>query len=228
MTTHFLAGVTNVGDADQLAALRTVDPSQYHMWWDDFDTFTAANWTVTETNSGATEAITPGDGGLLLITNTAADDDLVSMQGQEVFRWASTKDLLMKVRFMVSDATQSDLLVGAAITDTSPLASLPSDGIFFYKADGSTSLVAHIRKDGTSTTLSLGAMANATMAEAALVYNAQTATWSAYFNGVRTASTTTSTNAPNDEDIAVTISLQNGEAAAKTMTVDYLMIAKQR
>jgi hypothetical protein len=33
---------------------------------------------------------------------------------------------------------------------------------------------------------------------------------------------------PDDEDMTVTIAIQNGEAAAKTMTVDYVYVAKER
>jgi hypothetical protein len=40
--------------------------------------------------------------------------------------------------------------------------------------------------------------------------------------------TSVTTNLPDDEDMTVSIALQNGEAVAKTMTVDYVFVAKER
>jgi hypothetical protein len=48
-----------------------------------------------------------------------------------------------------------------------------------------------------------------------------------FVNGTYTGSSVT-TNLPDDEDMTVTIAIQNGEAAAKTMTVDYVYVAKER
>lgn len=229
MGTHFSSGVTNVSANDPLAPLKTMDPTVYHAWFNDFDTYTAGDWTVTETQAGATQAITAGDGGLLALVNTAADNDVNQLQlVQETFRWASTKDFIMKARFKVSDATQSDLLIGLAITDTSMLETLPTDGIFFYKADGSTSLLSSIRKDGTSTSITTATVADDTYITVAFTYTAQTGEWRAWANGALVGVNSTSTNAPDDEDICISIGVQNGEAAAKTLTVDYLYVAKAR
>jgi hypothetical protein len=40
--------------------------------------------------------------------------------------------------------------------------------------------------------------------------------------------TSVTTNLPDDEDLTVTFAIQNGEAVAKTMTVDYIFVAKER
>lgn len=229
MSTHFSSGVTNVSANDALAPLKTMDPTVYHEWFNDFDTYTAGDWTVTETQVGATQAITAGDGGLLALVNSAADNDVNQLQlVQETFRWASTKDFIMKARFKVSDATQSDLLIGLAITDTSMLETLPTDGIFFYKADGSTSLLSSIRKDGTSTSITTATIVADTYVTVAFTYTAQTGEWRAWADGALVGVNSTSTNAPDDEDITISIGVQNGEAAAKTLTVDYLYVAKAR
>lgn len=212
-----------------------LNPARYHLWFDDFDGYTAAEWVVTETQAGATQAATSADGGVLALVNTAADDDLNSIQWAggagavvETFKYESGKDMVISARFKVSDATQSDLLIGLAITDTSPLATLPTDGLFFYKADGAATLTAQLRKNGTATSLAVGTMANDTYVEVALVFNSSLGRWQTFLNGVLVASTTTLTNVVDDEEIAVTISVQNGEAAAKTLSVDWLMVAKAR
>jgi hypothetical protein len=192
---------------------------------EDFDYYTAGDWTVTETDAGATQALTDGDGGLLLITNTAADNDLVALQKKgESFRFASGKELFFEARFKVSDATQSDLAIGLQITDTSPLD--VSDGVFFLKADGSTSVSFLVEKNGTATTTSVATLVSDTFITLGFNYDGGSVLQYCV-NGVVTG-TSAVTNLPDDEDLTVSFAIQNGEAVAKTMTVDYIFVAKER
>src|SRR5262249_5851515 len=78
--TRYPGGITNSKVGSLLQDLKMPDPAFYHSIFDDFDKYTAADWVVTETDSGATEALAAGDGGLLLLQNTAANADLVSLQ----------------------------------------------------------------------------------------------------------------------------------------------------
>jgi hypothetical protein len=226
LVTRFPNGVTNVGEDSPFADLSMPVPTLFHTYFEDFDYYTAGSWTVTETQAGATQALTDGDGGLLLITNTAADDDLVSLQKVgESFRFASGKKLFFEARFKVSDATQSDFVVGLQITDTTPLD--VSDGVFFIKADGSTSVSLVVEKNGTATTTaSVATAANDTFIRLGFYYNGASAI--EYFvNGV-TLGTSVTTNLVDDEDLTPTFAIQNGEAVAKTMTMDYIFVAKER
>jgi hypothetical protein len=224
-TTRFPNGVTNVGEDTIFAALGQPAPTKFHTYWEDFDYYTAANWTVTETQASATQALTDGDGGLLLVTNTAADDDLVALQKVgESFRFAAGKKLWFEARLKVSDATQSDLTVGLQITDTSPLD--VTDGVFFIKADGSTAVTLRVEKNNTASTASVGNMADDTFITLAFYYDGVSQVQYAV-NGVVGGAVAT-TNLPDDEDLTVSFALQNGEAVAKTMTVDYIFVAKER
>jgi len=226
LVTRFPNGVTNVGEDSPFADLTMPAPTKFHTYYEDFDYYVAANWTVTETQAGATQALTDGDGGLLLITNTAADDDLVSLQKVgESYRFASGKELFFEARLKVSDATQSDVVIGLQITDTTPLD--VSDGVFFIKADGSTSVSLLVEKNGTATTTSsVATMANDTFISLGFYYDGASSIQYSV-NGVVNGTSVT-TNLPDDEDMTVTIALQNGEAVAKTMTVDYVFVAKER
>ena len=226
LVTRFPNGVTNVGEDSPFADLTMPAPTKFHTYYEDFDYYVAANWTVTETQAGATQALTDGDGGLLLITNTAADDDLVALQKVgESYRFASGKELFFEARLKVSDATQSDVVIGLQITDATPLD--VSDGVFFIKADGSTSVSLLVEKDNTATTTSsVATMANDTFISLGFYYDGASSIQ--YFvNGV-VKGTSVTTNLPDDEDMTVSIALQNGEAVAKTMTVDYVFVAKER
>ena len=225
-TTRFPNGITNVGETSLFAELGQPAATNFHTYFEDFDYYTAADWTVTETQAGATQALTDGDGGLLLLTNTAADNDLVSLQKVgESFRFASGKQLFFEARFKVSDATQSDVVVGLQITDITPLD--VTDGVFFIKADGAATVDFLVEKNNTATTASaIATMANDTYIRLGFYYDGSSAVQ--YFvNGTYTGSSVT-TNLPDDEDLTVTFAIQNGEAVAKTMTVDYIYVAKER
>jgi len=226
LVTRFPNGVTNVGEDSPFADLTMPAPTKFHTYYEDFDYYVAANWTVTETQAGATQALTDGDGGLLLITNTAADDDLVALQKVgESYRFASGKELFFEARLKVSDATQSDVVIGLQITDATPLD--VSDGVFFIKADGSTSVSLLVEKNGTATTTSsVATMANNTFISLGFYYDGASSIQ--YFVDGVVKGTSVTTNLPDDEDMTVTIALQNGEAVAKTMTVDYVFVAKER
>lgn len=230
-TSRFTNGVTNNTKENILGQLIDTDPTRLHTYFNDFDSYIAGDWTVTETQAGATQALTDADGGVLLLTNSAADDDLVALNKVgESFLMESGKKAFFKARFKVSDATQSDFVIGLQITDTTPLD--VTDGIFFQKDDGDTNLDFHVEKDDSATSAS----AIATVADDTYI------TVAFYYNGVdevlyaaSTSSTNptvlgslATTNLPDDEELTISIALQNGEAAAKTMSVDYVYAAKER
>lgn len=227
--TQFPGGVGSVAGNSPWTAFRAPLPTQYHTFFDDFDRFNSADWTITTVEAGAgdaTEALTDGDGGLLLITNDAADDDSDFFQKKgESFRFASGKKLFFESRFKVSDATQSDLVMGLQITDTEPLD--VTDGVFFIKSDGAATVTLRVEKDNTATASStVATMANNTFVRLGFYYNGVDAVF-AVVDGAAVARLAT-TNLPDDEDLTVSFGIQNGEAVAKTMTVDYIFVAKER
>ena len=226
LVTRFPNGVTNVGEDSPFADLAMPAPTLFHTYMEDFDYYAAGDWTVTETDSGATQALTDGDGGLLLITNTAADNDLVSLQKVgESFRFAAGKKLFFEARLKVSDATQSDIVVGLQLTDTTPLD--VTDGVFFIKADGVATVNLRVEKNNTATTASsVATMADDTFIRLGFYYNGSDAVQ--YFVNGTLGGSMAVTNLPDDEDLTVTLSIQNGEAVAKTMTVDYVFVSKER
>lgn len=229
MPTRFSNGLTTASKGTTLGEFLALDPTQVHVFFDDFDRYVAGDWTITTTEGGsgdATEALADVDGGVLLITNDDADNDLDFFQKKgESFLMASGKKAWFKARFAVSDATQSDFVMGLQITDTSPLA--VSDGIFFQKDDGDTNLDFHVEKDGTATSASaIATVADATYLIVGFYYNGVDAI-EYYVNDVKIG-TLAVTNLPDDEELTISFGIQNGEAAAKTMSVDYIFAAKER
>lgn len=227
--TRFPNGVTNTAENSGLGDLPFMNPTKYITFFNDFFTYAAGDWTVTETDAAATEALAAGNGGWLLITNTAADNDLVSMQGTVAeFTPTAAKNFFFSTRFKVSDATQTDVLMGIATVDTSPIASLPTAGFFFLKPDDAATVDFHIRAAGTSTTLSaVATLADDTFIELSMSYQPALGVVQVFVNGVMAAQTTVLTNVPLTA-CTRTMALQAGEAVAKTMTVDWFFAALQR
>ena len=200
MTTHFTSGVTNISADGTLGKLKAPAPHKYHAYFNDFDTYLASDWTITTTEDGtgsASEALTDGDGGILLVTNAAGDNDHDFFQlVKEGFKYESGKQLAFNIRFKTNDATQSDIVAGLQLTDTTPLD--VTDGIFFLKSDGAATITFVVEKDSTQSTLDL----------------------------------------PNSlaDDICrapagalqISFGIQNGAAAAKTLSVDYVGAYKER
>ncbi len=225
---RFSNGIVNVASDKPMGALIIPDPTSVHIDFDDFDTYDTGDYTVTETQAGATQALQDGDGGQILLTNSAADNDVVALQRvKEAFTFESGKKMWFTCRLQVSDATQSDWLVGLHVTDTSPIASAPADGVYFRKDDGDTNIDFHIQASSAEVTAANGAGTNAD------------ATWvrlDFYFDGVDTfkyfvdsveIGDLETTSFPTTE-LNLSFCIQNGEAVAKTMTLDWIGAIKER
>lgn len=230
--TRFPGGVSTAARNSTFYNAGFPDPTKWHVYFEDFDRFAAGDWTITTVEAGAgsaTEALTDGDGGLLLITNDAADDDSDFFQKVgESFLLESGKRAFFKARFKVSDATQSDVLIGLQITDTTPLDA--TDGIYFLKADGAATVDVICRKNATTGSTSASAITSLvsdTFITLGWAYDGKGGL--TYFvNDVATGSLDASSSYLPDTELTVSFGIVNGEAVAKTMTLDYVAAAKER
>lgn len=227
--TRFPPGVTNAAPNSNLAFFGMPDPSSWHVYFNDFNTYLASEWVVTETQAGATQALTAGDGGLLLLTNSAADDDLNALQSNVgSFLMEAGKPAVFKARFKVNDATQCDFVVGLQIIDATPLA--VSDGIWFQKDDGDALLDVYMGKSagaGTTSALAIATVADDTFLTVGWYYDGkQTLTY--FVNDVAIGTLVASSTYLPDANLALSFAQANGEAVAKTMTLDYILAAKKR
>lgn len=233
----FPAGVSNARKNSTLSAMGTIDPTLFHTWFDDFDNFEADQWVITRVGVTPTEAVANADGGRLLLTMAATDDSSSSLQWSgddaattvETFKFVAGKELWFKSRLQISDVLQSDFIMGLQITDTSPLA--VTDGIYFRKDDGDSDLDCVVIKASTATTNTLaGLLTNATDVTLGFYYNGKTGADGAiqfFVNDVKRA-TAPVTNLPDTEELTVSFHMQNGEAVAKTMSLDYIFVSKVR
>lgn len=230
VTTNFPNGVTNAQINSAFAAMIAPDPTLFHTYFTDFNDYTAADWVVSETDAAATEALTAGDGGLLLITNTAADNDAVTLQKTPAaFAFSATKRAWFSARLKVSDATQSDVQVGMVIVDTTPLDA--TDGIYFQKDDGAATVDVYVRKNATTGSNKVSAVTSMVADTFIALQWYYDGAGRLYYgaDGTQLGSMdASSTYLPDATNITVSFTLQNGEAVAKTMTADYLFAAFER
>src|SRR6185312_13208413 len=131
-TTNLPSGLTNAALESVMSSYGTDDPSVFHTYWNDFDVFTAGDWTNTATGS-VTNAVAAGNGGILSMANSAANNDLDSIQLKAAsFAIVAGSKAWFKCRFNISNATNAALTIGLIQTTTTPLT--VTDGIYFSKA----------------------------------------------------------------------------------------------
>ncbi len=188
--------------------------------------YVAADWVVTETDAGATEAITADElNGALTITNTAGVADLVQLQSaEECWKMSAGKQLWFETKLKYSEATEIGLFIGLSTTDTTPL--VTTDSVGFRKADG-TAAMHTVTEDNTTET---------TTAAVATLVAATYVTLGFHWDGISTVRffvnrslvATHTSNIEQTNKLALTFNLTNGEAVAKTLIIDYYYIAQER
>lgn len=237
-------GLTTARELDPLVDFGMPDPTKWVIFFEDFVTMgtftvtTNTSWTITKTEAGAGSAAIAridGFGGLMAITNDAADNDNFFAQTiGEQFRWSASKRLIFDCRFKVSDAVDSDVVIGLQLTDTTPLD--VTDGIFFIKDDDAATVSFRVEKDNAASTLAVGSLTSDTFARLSFVYNgvprdvSGTATYDfqVFLNGALVGTVAATTNVPDDEDLCISFGIQNGAAVAKVLTIDYVFCAQER
>lgn len=215
------------------------DPKDWYIRDLDFNRYLASDWVITETGSG-TRAVSQAVNGVLVVTNAAADNDVNSLQESSVaagavaeqWKFVLAKPMYFGMRFKISDATQSDFVVGLHITATTPIASAPTDGIYFRKDDGDRLIDLVGRKNSTGSEStgvlnSAGYMTDDTFTRLEWYYDGVSSVIQAYQDGVAFGSIPL-TNVVDDEELAISFAHQNGEAVAKVMSVDWIKVAQLR
>lgn len=207
----------------------------FHEYREDFNTFTAAQWTITKVGTG-TIIVGQLRGGQIAITNSGADNDNVNLQLEQASGVSncavfpqSGKFIFFEARFaQQTDATQSDIVIGLAGTGTTDAVGTPAtDGIYFRKDDGDTQIDFVTTKSGISS----------------VDANIDTFVPGSYFkvgfkvsgvelveffvNDVKKGEFKSNIPVPTT-GLTPIINIQNGEAVAKRMFVDYIHVAQER
>lgn len=222
-TTTYPNGVTNAPIGTSLQTLSAPDPTISHTYFNDFDVYTAGDWTNTATGS-VTNAIVAGDGGWLSMLNSAANADLNSLQLKvATFALTAGREAWFKVRIKTSSATNAVLTVGLIQTTTTP--ATVTNGIYFNKLAASTTVTGKVTVASATTTVNVGTLADDTFTTMGWHFDGRNLV-QFYFGGNRIGSLTIATLPAIN--LNLTIAEANGTAAAITTTVDYAFASTER
>jgi len=181
--------------------------------------------TVVEVGTGdSTVALDTTEGGIMLITTAANEDDGVNLQLKgEAYKMESVKPCYFGLRMKLSEATQSDFLAGLCITDTTLLGGL-TDGVYFRKVDASTDISMVAEKNSTETA-NVDATADTSFHIYEFLYDGN-GTIYPFIDGAQ--GTAITTNIPDDEALTPSIHFLTGADSAETMSVDWLRAIQLR
>lgn len=175
-------------------------------------------FTCTLVNASTVALSTGSAGGTCTITTAGAENDGVNMQLKgEAFKLASGKPCYFGIKFSISEATQSDFIVGLCITDTTLLGGM-TDGVYFRKVDESTTCSFVLEKDSTETSTT------------ALTMDTSVHTLEFFFDGTYVdfyvdgvkGTRPVITNLCDNEELTPSIHFLTGSGNARTMTVYWM------
>lgn len=239
---RFPKGINNQPSFSPLGDFPVPSPLAAHIYTNDFDDYTAANWTVTSTTG--TTALQAGNGGQVIQTTAATLNDIqANVKTPAAFAVTAGQGVWFMWRGQLANASDCTLQVGLQAGGTF-LA--PTDGIYFTKAAAATAVNLVIRASSVSTTVAIPtfAFANTTNAVLAFYYDGKQVTaWAATSpsTGVpvtnpgtanslsvytATAGTQTLTNLPL-VNLGIGFGLSAGSANVRTMTTDYILAANE-
>jgi len=217
-----------------------VDIIDAHRFTDDFCTIpdTTYIWDLLESprDSGAA-AIACADkvnGVLEIVTGGDDDDNGELVQQCECWKLVDCYPLYTELRFKLSDATQTDFWFGLITGVAGFFAGPPNDYVVFKKDDGDANLDFANAVDGAGNDTDTGQdLVDDTWYRLAFHWDGDgTIHWWVMQDGdfpqTVLATGTVTTSIVQDEELTIGFGIQAGEAAAKTLSVDYLKIVQQR
>lgn len=230
MTTpkRYSSGVTNVGSGSNMGQFLAPDPTKVHMFFDDFNFFDetdAVVWDIAATTGSI--VLADGDGGTILLTTKASDGSLAQLATMnEIFTMETGKKMWFKVRIVdQGHATNDDCVLGLHVDDQTPLAGAPASGVYFRKDEATTEWDFQVMN--TTSVLAINNIGTCTTGAITLgFYFDGTSQFEVYVDDALVGTGAT-TSFPTTE-LGVAITAQNGDTSAATMTIDYILAAKER
>lgn len=179
--TRFKNGVTTAPAGTNLGMFPLPDPTEACVDFSDFNQYVAGDWTVTNTTSHQTIGLVAGAGGLVSTVGGASsvtsDIGAIIKNPLNVNLPANaggatippTAQMWFYTAFKATTAINDQLQIGVTAANA---ALTPTDGIYFNKAAGSTSITFVVRKGSASlaaTAYSTGTTTVATLANATFI-----------------------------------------------------------
>ena len=228
--TRFPSGVSTQKVNQTLGMFGQPDPTNPIVDFHDFQQYVAADWTVTNTTSHATVALTAGAGGLLSLAGGASSvtSDIAAIISNPLdFNFASTQQVWFYTGFKVTTAANDQIQLGLMAANS---ALTPTAGMYFNKAAGAATVDFVVRKSSTSTTQSaVATLVGGTFIRLGLYYNGKDAV-DVFVNDVKVYSQTVLTNLPTSTALGVGLGLKAAATAPTTsdLIVDFALAAQDR
>ncbi len=195
---------------------------------DDFETGILTPWTITTVEvAGSATEVTSGPGGILTLLNgTAVNDSDQIQRDLMLHNLTAAKDFYFETRIKVADADKTAIAVGLIVVDTSLIASAPTDGFYFSTAATDADLLATTRASSTGTGVTTATdLEDDTFVTLGIEFSGTTLTY--IINGI--VNQTQTANIPAAAaDLVPSFAVRNGEALAKSLSIDYYKIFQER
>ena len=233
--TRFGNGVNNEDVGSVFNSLRFPSHLGSHLFEEDFYTFTAGQWTETDVQGANTVAIADGNGGIITMLLAGADNDEVALQkiaagvSTENFLFDPNSRFFIEILATLSEVLLSEILIGLAITDATLLPA-PTDGLYFHKAEGAGLVTLDARKNDVEISGDVGTIVDATAFRLQAYYDGEGAAGRLYgaLDGAIGSFSEPDASFPDDEELTISFAVRAGEAAAKTLTLDRIVVIQER
>ena len=235
LVTRLPNGITNEDVGSIFNSLRFPSHLGSHVYEEDFYTFIAGEWTETDVQGANTVAIQDGNGGIITLLTAGADDDEVQLQkiaagiSAESWLFDPDKRFFVEILATLSEVLLSEILIGLAITDTTLLAG-HADGISFRKAEATGAVTLVSEKNSVEVSGAVGTIVDATAFRLQAYYDGQGSDGRLYgaLDGAVGSFSEPNASFPDDEALTVSFAVRAGEAAAKTLTMDRIVVIQER
>jgi hypothetical protein len=228
-------GINNEDVGSIFNSLRFPSHLGSHLYEEDFYTFVAGQWTETDVQGANTVAIQDGNGGIITMLLAGADDDEVQLQkiaagiSTEAWLFDPDKRFFIEILATLSEVILSEILIGLAITDTTLLAG-HADGLSFRKPEGAGLVTLVSEKNSVEVSGDVGTIVDATAFRLQAYYDGQGSDGRLYgaLDGAVGSFSEPNASFPDDELLTVSFAVRAGEAAAKTLTMDRIVVIQER
>lgn len=225
--TRFPNGIGNVPVSDIFNALSEPDFSDFIRDFDDLVNYLVTDWSTGGVGAGST-AVQAGLGGLLRLTTTAADNDNRWIQRNNPnFQLVAGKKLFFQGRLaQISEATQSDVAVGLQIAVAGNNFLTPVNGVFFRKDDNAATIsFVSIAASVETNSGQFATIAAATAYRLQFFFDGIDSFWFG-INGTIYGKMTPV--ALPSVLMGPTFGLQDGDAVARNMDIDQVLVLQER
>ena len=196
----------------------------------DFAAFPVTDTFTVSGTSGAAAALVSGAGGFATLTTVATTAATVAITDTNPFiNFTTGQQLWFEARLSVLTAATNSITVGLV----SPTQTTATNGIYFTKAAGSSSITFNMSLSGTTTSVAaITTLVSGTLTSLGFYYNPagnnSQGQVDIFVNGAKVNSTTVMTNLP----VATTLPRVAGAvaiaAAVADLTLDYIAVAQNR